>query len=214
MLNETMIRFSEPIPLILISLLTAGFVAVSQLPQTGAELEIQLVVTAATGAWFYCRKRYTDDRGITSPTAFDNIASYLILTLGTLCFAFVFFRPWWYLTHAAVLFAAIFVDWRIVREHTSAMMSARKGTVSRRWHGFIRVHHYYAMIRDASMGLWWLVAGFLAYRKGVPGNVVMWAFGPPYAALVSVWVALKVRTYEFESEYISLPDKATDGADH
>ena len=168
----------------------------SRRPQISSIDEIEIFCTFITGFWFARRYRYTEKTAPGGGTI-SWIFAGLIAVCGLMCFVLAGSRDW-FLAHSLVLFSATFKDIEVALRQRSIVTNstADRSTIWKaKWIG---LHHLYAVVRDISMSLWWLIYGTEYLWAGADRNRSAALFTVPYILLVLIWAIMKDVTESTE----------------
>jgi hypothetical protein len=156
------------------------------------------IVTLFTGIWYWVRYHYTE--GVTSKVKqFPSLLSTIVIGLvGLSCFPLCDYW-FWFIALASVLGLAVVKDIEIMLYQWSKTSTARRG-IRTRWKASILIcHECYAVVRDVSMAMWWIIYGILSLHHGLPSNKGILLFGVPYVIFVIAWSTIKVAMHNIES---------------
>jgi hypothetical protein len=169
----------------------------------------QVFTTFFTGWWFWNRIRYTDIRGVPKPGVYSILISSIILL--TILTSFFFTdTPAWFALLAISLLLAAEKDIEIIRFQKRLMKSQRnENELIIRWRKYMVVHHWYSIMRDLSMGFWWIIAFLLLYVFGTLTTSSFLCFAIPYILLVLGWCLIKNSALEKETADLGFSE-ATD----
>ena len=169
--------------------------------QPKGTLDVALVgettVTFFTGMWYWVRYHYTESATPKQKDFLSLFFSILIALTGLSCFAFAGYGSW-FVAHAAVLCLGTEKDYEIIR-HQKRIRCTLDETAHAGWKADLLVqHHWYSIVRDISMALWWIVYGIAVAQFAVPADKAILVFGIPYVILVMAWCYIKVKVYNIE----------------
>lgn len=159
---------------------------------------VQIIITFVTGYWYYARMEYTDRRGVPKPGPLSNLASSVIAVTGLLAF-YAYGTPWWFWLLSLVLVLGAEKDGEIIFAQQRILNTQQEDDLIQRWRKYIRVHHWYSILRDLSMSMWWLLCGVSIYTfHNTDADAIFLWFAIPYVILVLGWTVLKCSTFEQE----------------
>lgn len=167
--------------------------------QLGWDSGIEVGVTFFTGFWYAVRYHYTREIGAQRSGTLGKLATGVIGVLGLIAYFMAGTRGW-FVGIALVLASGVLKDVEIVITQHNLRKTLTRPHSHKKWRSrLIEMHHWYSMVRDASMSMWWLVFGILIHKVAqADTTLVRCLFAVPYTLLVLAWCCIKEETHEAE----------------